>query len=127
MFSIESKGSFSGTESFLKNISKSGSRITSVLNSYGRVGVAALSSVTQIRTGIAAHSWGSTVSNKGGVYEISWTNSDVENGFPVVIMLQYGHGTGTGGYVSGYDYINPAIRPVFDLIATQVWKAVTSA
>jgi hypothetical protein len=67
------------------------------------------------------------VEKKGGSCSITWTNSDVENGFPVAIMLQFGYGTGTGGYVQGRDFINPAIRPMFDEIANQVWKAVTSA
>jgi hypothetical protein len=62
-----------------------------------------------------------------GVYHITWTNTDVESGFPVVIMLQFGYATGTGGYVQGRDYINPAMAPIFDLIADKVWKAVTSA
>jgi hypothetical protein len=89
------------------------------------MGVSALSSATPKETGLAATSWGFTVSKSGGIYELAWTNSDVENGFPVVIMLQMGHGTGTGGYVQGRDFINPAIKPVFDKIADIVWKAVT--
>lgn len=97
-----------------------------VLQSSGREGVAALSSATPRDSGRTASSWGFEVSKAGGVYTITWTNSDVENGFPVAIMLQYGHGTGTGGYISGRDFINPAMRPVFDRIADRVWKAVTS-
>ena len=99
----------------------------SVLNASGREGVAALSAATPRETGRAATSWGFETSGGGGKYTITWTNNDIENGFPVVIMLQYGHGTGTGGFVQGQDFINPAMRPIFDRIADKVWKAVTSA
>jgi hypothetical protein len=90
--------------------------------------VNALASATPIETGVAAHSWGYRVIGGGGNYTIEWYNSDIENGgFDVILALQYGHGTGTGGYVPGRDFINPAIRPVFDKIAERFWKAVTSA
>lgn len=122
---FEVSGSFSKTEAFLKSVSKLD--IMSILRSYGRQGVQALSAATPTDTGRAAYSWDYLVESSGGVYTITWTNSDIENGFPVAIMLQYGYGTGTGGYVHGRDYINPAIRPVFDQIAASVWKVVTSA
>lgn len=125
MISFESKGSFAKTESFLKAISKL--NIMSILHSNGKKGVSALSAVTPVRSGRTSSSWDYQVTRGGGVYAIIWTNSDVENGFPVAIMLQYGYGTGTGGYVQGRDYINPAMRPIFDAIANDVWKAVTSA
>lgn len=124
MFYLESKGSFAKTEAFLRKATRP--NIASILNSCGALGVRALSSKTPSETGLAAHSWYFEVKSSSGVYEITWKNSDVENGFPVVIMLQYGHGTGTGGYVAGQDFINPAMRPVFDEIANRVWKAVTS-
>lgn len=125
MISFEFSGSFKKTESFLNSVAKLD--IMGILNTYGRVGVVALSGATPAESGLASSSWGYEVSKNGGTYTISWTNSDVENGFPVAIMLQYGYGTGTGGYVQGRDYINPAIQPVFDMIADKVWKAVTSA
>jgi len=101
--------------------------ILSILQSGGREGVSALVRATPIDSGLAADSWDFVVSSDRGRYTITWTNNDVENGFPVAIMLQYGYGTGTGGYVQGRDYINPAIQPIFDSIADKVWKAVTSA
>lgn len=101
--------------------------ILSVLNANGQIGINALSQATPLETGLAKSAWGFDAYGGGGVYTLAWTNSDIENGFPVVIMLQYGHGTGTGGYVEGIDFINPAIKPVFDKIADNVWKAVTSA
>lgn len=97
------------------------------LDAYAREGVTALSSATPIDSGLASTSWGYKVEASPGSATITWTNTDVENGFPVAIMLQYGYGTGTGGYVQGKDYINPAMKPVFDHIADKVWKAVTSA
>ena len=123
MITITTTGSFKSTQDFLDHVHSL--NILSILASCGQMGVSALSSATPIETGLAENSWGFTVSKSGGMYELAWTNSDVENGFPVVIMLQMGHGTGTGGYVQGRDFINPAIRPVFDKIADIVWKAVT--
>lgn len=125
MISISSTGSFKNTESFLRSMQKLD--ISRLLSKYGREGVNALAQATPIETGLAAHSWDfSTKSNRSGC-SITWHNFDVENGFPVAIMLQYGYATGTGGYVQGRDYINPAMRPIFDRIANEVWKAVTSA
>lgn len=125
MISYEVTGSTKRLESWLTAMTKLD--IRGIMESCGQIGVNALASATPVESGLAAHSWGYEVSAHGGVYSITWTNSDNENGFPVAIMLQYGYGTGTGGYVQGRDYINPAIRPVFDKIADDVWKVVTSA
>lgn len=124
MISFESTGDFKNTESFLKRLF-SADLFTS-LDSFGRQGVAALSSATPSDTGVTAGSWGYTIERGGDFTKITWTNSNLENGFPVAVMLQYGHGTGTGGYVQGQDYINPAIKPIMDKIADGVWKAVKS-
>lgn len=96
------------------------------LEKYGQEGVAALSSATPADTGLASNSWYYTVKVTKNGATITWSNSDVEGGFPVAVMIQYGHGTGTGGYVSGRDYINPAIVPIFDKIAESVWREVTA-
>jgi len=125
MISMTVSGSFANIQSFLDRVSKLD--ILAVMNISGQEGVSALASATPTDTGLAANSWGYETSISGGVYEIVWTNSDVESGFPVAIRLQYGYGTGTGGYVQGVDYINPAMAPVFDKIANDIWKAVTSA
>ena len=125
MITVEVSGSFDHLERFLKNVSKLD--ISGILHSSGQEGVNALSRATPIETGLAAHSWRYEVKSNGGRYEIAWLNGDIENGFNVIIALQYGHGTGTGGFVQGRDFINPAIKPVFDKIADQVWKAVISA
>lgn len=127
MISFVSSGSFKKTETFLKAMSKLDSRIMSEMHNGGKAGAAALSAATPMESGRASSSWDYKVSKSRGVYTLTWTNSDVEDGFPVVIMLQYGYSTGTGGYVHGRDFINPATKPIFDQIADRVWKAVTSA
>lgn len=117
-------GNWDNTESYLKRIG-SGDMYKG-LDSLAKRGVDALRNATPVLSGIGASSWSyKIVKDKGGV-TIAWTNSKTENGFPVVVMLQYGHGTGTGGYVQGRDFINPAIKPIFDQISNEVWKAVTS-
>lgn len=123
--SIASKGDLKKTEAFLQKMDKFD--IRPLLEAGAQQGVKALASATPRDSGLASNSWGYKISGGKSYATIAWTNTDVENGFPVAIMLQYGYGTGTGGYVQGEDYINPAIRPIFDQIAEKVWKAVTSA
>ena len=125
MVSISSEGSFDKTEKFLQAMVKLD--IGKILDTEAQKGVAALSKATPQDSGRAATSWGYKIEKTNSSVTIGWTNSDVENGFPVALMIQYGHGTGTGGYIQGRDYINPAMRPIFDQIAETVWKAVTSA
>lgn len=127
MIRLSANGTFTKTADFLTKASKAKVDILSILRSCAQDGVRALSQATPVETSRAQHSWDFEVTSEGGVHTITWTNSDVENGFPVVIMLQYGHGTGTGGYVQGRDFINPAIEPIFSKIADKAWKAVTSA
>jgi hypothetical protein len=124
-FELSSSGSFDKTIKFLQAMQKLD--IKQVAARQAQRGVAALIANTPRDSGLASSSWGYEVSQNGGSTTIIWTNSDVENGFPVAIALQYGYGTGTGGYVAGRDFINPAMAPVFDSIAEEVWKAVTSA
>lgn len=125
MFSFSTSGSFDNTEKFLRAMQKF--NVDAILSAAAQKGVAALSSATPEDTGLAAHSWSYEIVKASGLITIGWKNNDVENGFPVALMIQYGHGTGTGGYIQGRDYINPAMRPIFDQIAETVWKAVTSA
>lgn len=125
MITFEQSGDFDHLDSFLKNMSKSS--IADILKQYGQAGVSALSSATPSETGKTAASWGYSIKQSGGNYTISWTNSNTNGSVNIAILLQYGHGTGTGGYVQGRDYINPAIRPIFDEIAEGAWKAVVSA
>lgn len=123
MISFRQKGDFSKLTRYLER-AREAARV-GVLDKYGRKGVAALSSATPVDSGLAASSWGYTIERTGNSARIIFTNSDIENGFPVAIMLQYGHATGTGGWVEGRDYINPAIQPIFDEMADAAWREVT--
>jgi hypothetical protein len=125
MITFVAKGSFDHTEAFLRNLTSDA--IFSSLNRYGEVGRAALAASTPRDSGETAAAWSYEVVHRGHTWEIQWKNSNVQDGFPVAVMLQYGHGTGTGGYVKGTDYINPAIKPIFDQIAKAVWEEVTRA
>jgi len=125
MITFESRGSFKKTESFLASLSKQS--IPRTLEKYARQGVSALESSTPEESGLTATSWDYEITSSRGSYSIVWTNDNIVDGVPVAILLQYGHGTGTGGYVQGKDFINPAIKPIFDKIAQDVWKAVTNA
>ena len=122
MIEITQKGDFSNTERWLARMKDS--QRMSVLNRYGSLGVNALSNATPSESGRASSSWYYTIVQRPGYYSIRWHNSDVEDGFHVAVMLQYGHGTGTGGYVQGRDYIMPAIRPVFDQILAEAMREV---
>lgn len=123
MVIVKHRGNFKKSLSFLGGISKVA--IRPILESYGRKGVAALSAATPVDTGLTANSWGYNVQVTNTGYVIEFTNSNIQNGVPIAIVLQYGHGTGTGGWVEGRDYINPAIQPIFDKIADDAWREVT--
>lgn len=124
MIHVTSSGSFKKTEAFLKKMSTGD--IYRSIESGARAGVQALASATPVESGLASDSWDYVIEKSGQAVTIKWTNVDVESGFPVAIMLQLGYATGTGGYVQGRDYINPAMKPIFDKIEADVWKAVTS-
>ena len=125
MLSFQQSGSFKKTDGFLKKMSKG--EIFRTLERFGREGVVALASATPSQSGATAAAWNYEVKKTRDSFSITWTNSHLVGGVPLVILLQYGHGTGTGGYVRGQDFINPAIKPIFDKIAAEGWKAVTSA
>lgn len=125
MLQIRQRGTFKNTERFFKRMSKG--EIYKTLSKFGDVGVAALSSATPKDTGNTADLWDYTIERSFGSWSIFWENLNENQGVIIAVILQYGHGTGTGGYVQGRDYINPAIRPVFDAIADSAWKEVTSA
>lgn len=122
MISISSKGNFNNTEKFLKK--NMNSNFTSIFDKYGKSGVELLSSATPIDSKKTATSWKYEIKkNKKGT-SIVWSNSNVVDGVPIAIIIQYGHATGTGGYVQGRDYINPAMRPLFDKITNNIWTEV---
>lgn len=123
MISFRHKGDYSKATRYLERL-KQAARL-SILDKYGKEGVAALSSATPVDSGMTASSWGYEIERSSGSAKITFTNSHVNKGVNIAIILQYGHGTGTGGWVQGRDYINPAIQPVFDNIAEEAWREVT--
>jgi hypothetical protein len=125
VFSLSSSGSYAKTEAALRKALNLD--IGHILDAAGKAGAAALASATPRESGLASNSWTYEVVNSAGSAKVIWHNTDVESGFPVALMLQFGYATGTGGYVAGRDYINPAIEPIFKKIEADVWKAVTSA
>lgn len=122
MITVKSNGNFSKTTRFLER-AKRAIKISD-LDKYGARGVAALSKMSPIESGKTASSWYYKIENTNGKISISFYNSNIQNGVPIAIIIQYGHGTGTGGYVQGRDYINPAIRSIFDQITQDVWNEV---
>lgn len=123
MISFSQKGDFKNLTRFLER-SKENIHL-GILDKYGREGVAALSSATPMDTGKTAQSWYYEIENKNGSATLTFYNSNVQEGTSIAIILQYGHATGTGGWVEGRDYINPAIQPIFDKLAADAWKEVT--
>lgn len=117
------KGDFSKAAKYLNTL-KEATRLR-ILNRYGKKGVAALASATPVDTGLTADSWYYKIENVNGSTAINFYNSNRQNGVLVAILLQYGHGTKNGGWVQGQDYINPAIQPLFDEMANDVWREVT--
>lgn len=123
MITIKQKGDFSKVTGYLEKIR--GVAKLSLLDKYGREGVGALSSATPLGTGLTAGSWYYENERHNGSVIINFKNSHINDGVPIAIILQYGHGTRQGGWVQGRDYINPAIQPIFDRIVEEAWKEVT--
>lgn len=119
--SVSSKGNWEKTTKLLERTSKQSIKMD-VLRQYGELGVQSLSINTPVDTGETATSWYYTISNQNGKWKISFMNSNIVNGVPIAIILQYGHATRNGGWVEGRDYINPALRPIFDGMANKAWK-----
>jgi hypothetical protein len=116
------KGDFRRTSDFLKRANRL--NLDAILNQYGQEGVEALRAATPKDTGTTANSWSYTVYKGTGSITITWSNSNIVDGVPIAVILQYGHGTRNGGYVQGTDYINPAMKPIFDKIAQRAWEEV---
>lgn len=123
MITFRQKGDFSKLTRYLERV-KEAAKIGD-LDKYGREGVAALASATPVDTGKTASSWNYKIERKNGSVAITFNNTNINNGVPIAIILQYGHGTRNGGWVEGRDYINPAIQPIFDKIAESAWREVT--
>lgn len=125
MISFRQKGDFSRLTGYLERVE--GSVRLDWLDKYGREGVAALAAATPVDSGRTAASWYYRIERKKGTVSLTFRNANVQNGVPIAIILQYGHGTGTGGWVQGRDYINPALQPIIDRIAEDAWKEVKRA
>ena len=123
MIKFRHKGDFKKTTKYFERV-KETVRLGN-LDKYGREGVAALASATPTETGETANSWYYEIEHNGGSSKIAFHNSNIQNGVPIAIILQYGHGTRNGGWVEGRDYINPAVQPIFDRIVNDAWKEVT--
>lgn len=123
MISFLSKGNFDNVERLLRK--SLGFRYRSVLEKYARQGVKELAAATPVDTGKTADSWDYEIVEESERMSVRWINNNINDGVNVALILQYGHGTGTGGYVQGIDYINPALRPIFDEMADAAWKEVS--
>lgn len=123
---ITQTGDFGKTFDFLRRAQKYVDKFVSRLDYYGKMGVDALSAATPRDTGLTADSWHYRVVNPSkGIYSLEWYNTNINNGVNIAIIIQYGHATGNGAYIRGIDYINPAMRPVFEKIAANCWKEVS--
>lgn len=125
MITLTTRGNFKNIEKFLNSMKSE--KYFKILDTYGKQGVLALSNATPVDSGKTASSWDYEVKSYNGGCAIYWTNSNINKNVNIAIILQYGHGTRNGGYVVGRDYINPAIRPIFDKMADAVWREVVSA
>ena len=123
MISFRHKGDFSKLTRFLERVKEVVH--LGCLDKYGREGVAALASATPVDTGLTADSWYYEITNDGQSAKVTFYNSNIQNGVPIALILQYGHGTRNGGWVQGRDYINPVVQPIFDKLANEAWREVT--
>jgi hypothetical protein len=124
MISVTTEGSFDKTTKFLEGLTSQ--KLFRNLDRFGREGVAALSAATPVETSETARSWRYEILKGKSDVTIAWFNDHIEDGVNIAVIIQYGHGTGTGGFVQGRDYINPVIQPIFDRIRDDVWRQVTS-
>lgn len=122
MITFKQNGNFSNLSITLKRMKRFMDNIS--LEKYGKEGVTALASATPVDTGLTANSWNYKIEQTKNSVSITFYNTNIQNGVPIAIILQYGHGTRNGGWVEGRDYINPAIQPIFDRIANEAWKEV---
>lgn len=125
MIKVSSRGSFKKSYTFLNRAKKF--KINQILNKYGKLGVEALEDNTPVSTGLTAASWDYEINQNGNDITITWTNSNVNHGVNIALLLQLGHATRNGGFVQGRDYITPAMEPIFKKIMDEAWREVTEA
>ena len=123
IITLECNGNFSKTEGFLNRLRRI--NYSRILEKYGQAGVDALAAATPVDTGLTASSWFYELEQKNNTFTIRWGNTNIQNGVPIAVILQYGHATKNGGFVQGRDYINPALQPIFDAIASEAWEEVS--
>ena len=123
MISFKQHGDFSKTDNFLKSLKQQ--RMYNAIEQYAQKGIEALAAATPVDSGLTASSGYYNIKYAASGVTIEYCNSNIQNGVPIAVILQYGHGTGTGGYVKGVDYINPALQPVFEETLNNVWREVT--
>lgn len=123
MIKVRHKGNFYKTIKYMGRLKKAVD--PKMFDKYGREGVAALASTTPVKTGLTANSWYYRVTSNANQITLEFLNSNIQNGVPIAIILFYGHGTRNGGWVEGYDYINPAIQPIFNKITEEMWREVS--
>lgn len=124
MISFRHRGNYSKASRYFSRL-KEAAKLDSILNKYGQEGVSILSSATPVDSGLTSRSWNYEVESSSGSAKIIFTNSNINKGVNIAIILQYGHGTGTGGWVQGRDYINPAAQTIFEKLAEEAWREVT--
>lgn len=124
MIKVKCKGNFKKTETYLAKIGRPIDM--TIIKRRAEDGLIALKSATPVNSGKTRDSWYYQIKQDNGVISIQYCNSNVADYVPIAVIIQYGHATGTGGWVEGIDYINPAIRPVFEDIKNDLWKEVTS-
>lgn len=122
MISVSHKGDFNNLETLINRVLRRD--YLNILAEYGRKGVEALRAATPVDTGLTRDSWEYEITANSKKTSIYWTNSNIQNGIPIAIILQYGHGTKNGGYVQGVDYINPALAPIFRQMANEAWRRI---
>lgn len=122
IISFKNRGDFKETELFLKRIKKA--KLLPILEKYAQRGVDALSNATPINTGKTASLWGYEIKPTSNGYSVYWTNDNINDGIPIVVLIQYGHGTRNGGYVEPIDFINPALKPILEELSNELWKEV---
>lgn len=124
MISFTQKGNFGKTKRFLSGII--GFHYRRKLEHYAQKGVEALRQATPKDSGETAAAWDWEIVEEDGRLSLYWKNTNIQNGVNIAVILQYGHATRNGSWVEGTDYINPAIRPIFDEIASEAWKELIS-
>lgn len=121
---VKQRGSFNNLSRFLSDGGRRNRKMLQILERYGQLGVDRLYEYTPKDTGMTALSWNYTIEEVPGGYRLSWTNTNTKDGYNIALLIQYGHGLQNGGYVAGFNYINPAMQPVFERLGAELGDEV---